>query len=356
MFEIFGRKVEPGQKVFDYCHVGYLAGNTECRIGYGVFNGVKEGPVLTLISALHGWEPMGTEIIRRTFLDVDPKDLSGTVVVIPIANPFSMEFGGTAESSGLQINPADSLNLNRVFPGRGGSGWLTEQLAHLYTEEISRVSDVVLDYHDGTSSNNMIPLVTFLAYEPELGYQADLAARTETLAKAMGAQVGRRIEGDAPDSGNISAALGIRGVPTMMLSVAGLGQVDENVDEGIRCTKNLMKAMGILEGEVDRPEYQLYCSGPQHKVLLTTAGGFFYPAPGATLGAWVQQGQEIGVILDPLTSEVRETLRAPFKGILGMFRGKMVTNPGGMVGHLANLEDYYWSLGTLPGSEDSSLV
>ena len=348
LISVFNCDVEPGTKVYDYVHAGYLAGNTECRIGYGVFHGAKEGPVLTLISALHGWEPMGTEIIRRAMLDVDPKKMTGTVVVIPIANPFSMEFGGTAESSGLQVNPADSLNLNRVFPGRGGSGWLTEQIAHLLTEELSRVSDVVLDYHDGTSSNNMIPLVTFPAYETTIGYPKGLSARTEELAKAVGAQVGRRREGAKPNSGTISTALGARGVVTMMLSVAGLGRVDENVDEGVRCTKNLMKALGIISGEPEMPDYQLYCSGPQHEVLYTKAGGFFFAAEGAHLGATVEKDQELGVVLDPLTSEVREVLRAPFKGVLGMFRGKMVTNPGGMLGHLANLDDYYWSRGNLP--------
>ena len=348
LIQFFDTKVERGQKVYDYAHMGYMAGNTECRVGYGVFHGAKEGPVLTLISALHGWEPVGTEIIRRAMLDIDPADMSGTVIVIPIANPFSMEFGGTAESSGLQVNPADSLNLNRVFPGRKGSGWLTEQMAYHLLEEISRVSDVVFDYHDGTSSNNMIPLCTYLAYEPELGYPEGLSERTEALAKATGAQIGRRREKARPNSGTIATAMGPRDVVTMMMSVGGLGEVDENVFEGIRCTHNLMKAMGIIDGEPEMPEYQLYCSGPQHEVLYTTAGGFFFAAEGATLGAVVQKDQELGVVIDPLTSEVREVMKAPYRGVLGMWRYKMVTNPGGMLGHLANLDDYYWSRGNLP--------
>jgi predicted deacylase len=322
-----------------------LASGTELRIRYGVLNGRHPGPVLTLISALHGWEPVGTEIIRRVLLDLDPEGLRGAIVFVPIANPFSLEFGGTAESAGLQVSPTDMVNLNRVFPGKSRNGLLTERLAHCLIEEILRVSDVVLDFHDGTSSNDMIPLCTFFVYEKELGYPEGLSERTLDLAKAMGAQVGRRRAGTPPTAGIIGAACGARNVVTLMLSVGGLGIATPTIAEGIRCVHNLIRAMGLLDGTFVPPPFQIIVNGEHHRVLYTTTGGFFFGATGVKLGAVVDEGQPLGYVLDPLSGETREVVPAPFRGVIGMFRERMVTNPGGMVGHLASTDHVFWARG-----------
>ncbi|MEX2356197.1 MAG: succinylglutamate desuccinylase/aspartoacylase family protein [Thermaerobacterales bacterium] len=342
-FRFFSTDCRPGERVFGYKTIGYMAANTEMRVGYGIVRGERPGPVVVLISALHGWEPMGTEMIRRAVQAVDTAELSGTIVSIPMANAFSMEFGGTAESSGLQVSPADSLNLNRVFPGKEKYGWGTEQLAYRLAGEITRVADVVVDLHDGTSSNNMIPLCTFMACEEELGYPAGLTEATLELAKAMGTQVGRRRTGTPPGGSSLGSTCSARGIVSLVLSVGGLGMVDENVDEGVRCLQNVLKAKGMIEGEMAPPPFQVFCTNEQHQVLYTSAGGFFFPAPAVGLGAVVEKDQPLGQVIDPLTSEIREVLTAPFKGVIGMFRERMVTNPGGMLGHLASTENYFWA-------------
>jgi hypothetical protein len=326
-----------------------LAGGSQVRVGYNVWHGAKDGPVLALVSTLHGWEPIGAEIIRRVLNETDPSELSGTVVAIPIANPQALEFGGTVESAGLQVSPVDQLNLNRSFPGTGRhSSMPTPTLARTIFEELSKYSDVVLDFHDGTSSNNMIPLCTFPAYEAELGYSETLSERALKLAKAMGAQVGRRRPGTAPNSGTLTAACGAEDIVGLVLSVGGLGLVNEELDEGIRCVRNLMKAMGMIDGEPELPAYQLIVSGANHRVLFTSEGGFFLSPDDVELGAFVKKGQVLGRVIDPVTSEVRETMKAPFDGVIGMFREKLATNPGGMVGHVASTENMFWSTGELP--------
>lgn len=336
-------EARPGARVYGSVRVATLAAGTELRLRFGVLAGAADGPVLALISALHGWEPVGTEVIRRALLRLDPQRLRGTVVFIPIANPLAMEFGGTAESAGMQVNPVDMLNLNRVFPGVSRHARLTERLAYVLATELARTTDVILDFHDGTTSNNMLPLCTFLVYEEALGYPGGLEGRTLALAKAMGAQVGRRRQGTRPRQGTIASACGADGVVTLMLSVGGLGLADRMVDEGVRCVHNLMRALGMLEGEMAPPPFQLIVDVPHHRVLYTTAGGFFFASPGLGLGRVVERGEELGTVLDPLTGRAREVLTAPFRGVIGMFRERLVTNPGGMVGHLASVDHVFWS-------------
>ena len=134
-----------------------LAAGTRVSIPWQVVHGALDGPTLCLEGTLHGWEPMGAEIIRRAMQEVDPTTLRGTVLCLPLANPLSVEFGGTIESGGLRVNPLDSLDLNRVWPGRAEGGWLTETMAHrMWTEFVSR-SDYLVDYHDGTAACDGCP-------------------------------------------------------------------------------------------------------------------------------------------------------------------------------------------------------
>lgn len=51
-----------------------------------VVNGVHPGPALCLTATIHGDELNGIEIIRRTVYDLDPEELSGAVISIPIVN------------------------------------------------------------------------------------------------------------------------------------------------------------------------------------------------------------------------------------------------------------------------------
>jgi len=66
--------VRPGERQFGFLHVAYLAAKTEVRVPFQVLHGVEGGPTVCLESTLHGWEPMGAEVLRRALLRVDPLD------------------------------------------------------------------------------------------------------------------------------------------------------------------------------------------------------------------------------------------------------------------------------------------
>jgi uncharacterized protein len=80
---VAGISVEPGQRGYGYLHVGYLAARTEVRIPLQVLNGAADGPVVCLEATLHGWEPMGAEILRRALQRIDPAQLRGTIYCLP---------------------------------------------------------------------------------------------------------------------------------------------------------------------------------------------------------------------------------------------------------------------------------
>ena len=94
-----------------------------------VVNGAAEGPVLCLTAAVHGDELNGIEMVRRVLYDIDPQQLHGTVVGVPIVNLIGFKRASRYLS--------DRRDLNRHFPGnpRGSSA---SRIAHsFFTEVIS---------------------------------------------------------------------------------------------------------------------------------------------------------------------------------------------------------------------------
>ena len=52
-------------------------------------NGINDGPTLTLLGAQHGDEYSGIEIINRIMDSVEPGELSGKILAIPVSNPLA---------------------------------------------------------------------------------------------------------------------------------------------------------------------------------------------------------------------------------------------------------------------------
>ena len=119
-----------------------------------VIKGKEEGPIFTIMAGVHGFEYppiMATQHLMRE-IQMDP--LSGTLIVIPIANR------GSFYSRTPFKNPKDGINLNNAFPGKA-NGTITQRLAHIISEKIIPVSDVFLDIHGGDAPEDLLPFVCY---------------------------------------------------------------------------------------------------------------------------------------------------------------------------------------------------
>lgn len=353
--------VQPGEKGFGFLHVGYLAGRTEVRVPFQVVHGAHDGPTLGLESTLHGWEPMGAEIIRRAMLQVDPAQLRGTVLCLPLANPFSIEFGGQIESSGGRVNPADQLDMNRVWPGKEKNAWLTEQMAYVMWNNIVTRCDVLIDYHDGTGACDELPVAFPHAFDlngPGVlqvsgadgtggasggritrEYAEGMNQKIRDLAIAWGSPVIWWRE-ETLNPIMISSQANLNGIACLVVEAGGMGIIDETVDQGVVCTLNILKRLGMLDGEPVVPSRQIMVSN--YNVYRSLTGGFYLGEPDVRLGAEVKKGQLLGRIVDPITSEVVEECRSPVNGLIVSRRVRMPINPGGYIAHIADLDTIIW--------------
>lgn len=129
------------------------AGNSG-HLPISIIKGEEEGPIFTLVAGVHGYEYPPIVATQALMNEIDIKQLKGTLIIIPIANPASF-FTRTPF-----INPQDKKNLNNAFPGNE-KGSITEQIAHFITTYIISVSEVFLDIHGGDACEDLIPFVCF---------------------------------------------------------------------------------------------------------------------------------------------------------------------------------------------------
>lgn len=366
-----GVTVQPGERAYGYLHVGYLAAGTEVRIPFQVLHGIEDGPTLGLESTLHGWEPVGAEILRRALLKVDPRQLRGTILCLPLANPFSVEFGGTIESTGLRVNPADVLDLNRVWPGKLVNGWLTEQMAAVLWNEVIKRCDYLIDYHDGTGACDELPVAfpqgfpadaaagvggdtagaSDLAGADGVGdasaptveltpeYMRSMNEKIRDLAIAWGSQVIWWREGPMNPT-MLSGACALNGIVPLVIEAGGGSRLDFTVDQAVDCTLNILKHLKMIDGEPVLPKRQIMVD--HYVVYRSRAGGYYLPEPDIALGVEVKKGQLLGRVIDPVTSEVREECRSPVNGLVISRRLKLPINPGGYIAHIADTDRVIW--------------
>lgn len=358
---VAGMTVAPGERGYGYLHVGYLAARTEVRIPLQVLNGASDGPVVCLEATLHGWEPMGAEILRRALQRVDPAQLRGTIYCLPLANPCSVEFGGSVESTGTRVNPADLLDLNRVWPGKIENGWLTEQMAYAIWHEVLSRCEYLVDYHDGTGACDELPVAFPHAIPENAAVEASLAdgvggegggvqltpeyiqtmnAKIRGMAEAFGSRVIWWRQGPV-NPAMISGHCLLNNIVPLVVEAGGGGQLDFTIEQGVECTLNILKHLGMLDGELVLPPQQIMVE--RYIVYRSRHGGFYLPEDGIVLGASVSKGQLLGRVIDPLTSEVLEECRSPVNGLIISRRLKLPINPGGYIAHLADVDSTIWS-------------
>ncbi len=128
-------------------------GNTG-HLPISIMKGKNDGPIFTIVAGVHGYEYPPIVATQALMKEIDIEKLTGTLIVIPIANTASF-FTRTPF-----INPQDQKNLNNAFPGKA-NGSITEQIAHFITTNIIPVSEIFLDIHGGDACEDLIPFVCY---------------------------------------------------------------------------------------------------------------------------------------------------------------------------------------------------
>ena len=190
-------------------------------IPISIIHGTKPGPVLALTAGVHGQEYTPVLALQRLLKSTDPKTLTGTIVLVHVANMPSFL------ARTIYYSPADGKNLNRVFPGKA-DGTLSERIALTITREVIERATHVIDLHCGDGNESLRPytywITTGAPAVAEAGKQMALAFGMDHIV------VDRERPADANASVYLSNTAITRGKPALTIESGGMARHRRGVD------------------------------------------------------------------------------------------------------------------------------
>jgi predicted deacylase len=288
--------------------IGELPDGSPIGIPVVTIGGAKPGPTLYLQAGIHGDEQTGIAICRGAIGAMDPSEMAGTVVAVPVANVPSY----LTRTRGFLHEERWLIDINRIFPGNP-RGLLTERIADALLNEFARHADLTIDLHSALDGCDIAP---FVYIDPDDDEGGTLEAR-ERYGLAYGtpyAYYKNRTArlGTSDLSRSFSAQAEDAGILTISAEVGESRRVSwERVADGVRGIRNVMLAMGMLEGEAEERVPPRRFS----KISLVHAehgGGLHLDVD---IGDDVTAGQEIGEIVDVFGDRV-ERIEASTDGFI----------------------------------------
>lgn len=296
------------------------------------YEGAEAGPTLYVQAAQHGREINGTEALRRFHERVDHEELAGRVVAVPVADPLTFDRVSYTTPESLD---APNSNMNRVWPG-DSDGTLHERMAArlwAYAGE----SDAIVDLHTG--SPEMLTHTVYLAGDTECRRLARAFGTDLLLAERAGDDADVEWE-ERNFGGKLRVAATREGIPSITPELAHNKQlVEPAIETGVRGLFNVLRELGVLPGDPERPAEQRTARNHLGRVKATDSG-LFHPAPDAKLGRAVEPGDHLGRVYDPTTYEVLQEVEADETGVLySVTREATVTAGQSLVGVAMPLDD-----------------
>lgn len=271
-------------------HTGSYADGTSIAIPVMIATGEQEGPVLWLEGCIHGEEYGGAASIIKYVESLDLKTFKGTLIAVPVINlPCYLGRG--------RVSTLDGENLNRIFPGNM-TGTYSHQLAHIILESINKTSDYLLDLHSG-GIGAIVPFYSIYTDD-----KTDASKVSKRLAKSVGVDVIWKIKGEAGLGGSITAQTTPKGIPSVTVEVGGGNVTDQHISEYTTAITNMMKAIGMLDGDI--PKFEKYTIISDGKFLHNREGGLFVPE--CKPGAFLKKDEPIGHIINLHGEKVEEIL------------------------------------------------
>lgn len=295
------------------------------RIPITIIRGTRPGPTLALIAGTHGSETAPIIALQRLRAMIEPAALTGTVVLVHVANMPSFVHRT------IYRGPWDQKNLNRVYPGRP-DGTVSERIAHAITTQVIDQSTHLVDMHAGDGNESLRPYT----YWSKQGVNPAADSVAREMALAWGND---HIIIDTSRPTDLRASLytqntaHLRGKPSITTEVGYLGvPVEAMVAQNVRGATRLLRYLGMLAGPREMVEHPVWLD--RTEVLTSPASGTWHAQ--VDRGETVQKGTVLGRVTDYFGETIAE-VRARFAGVVLYIIGTPAMTKGepvAMVGHM----------------------
>ena len=275
------------------------------------------GKRVCVVTGTHGDELEGQYVAWRLnrLLVQNPDFLHGTVDIYPAMNPL----GISTMTRGI---PLCDLDMNRTFPG-SENGSMSEYIAARLIQDLQG-ADACVDIH---ASN------IYLQEIPQVRVNVNTAQRLVPMAKLLNMDFIWVHAAATVLESTLAHSLNALDTPTLVVEM-GVGNrltpaYGDQLLTGLLC---LMASLGVWTGPVKQVREPIVSSDHHVSFLNASCPGIFIPSVGHT--AKVHQRQELGIIADPLTGEIRQTLYSPTDGLLFTLREYPVVYEGSLIARI----------------------
>lgn len=199
---------------------------------------------------------------------------------------------------------------------------MAEYYAHAVVEDM-RGADIAIDIH---ASN------IYLRELPQVRISEETAPALVPLAEQLNVDFVWVHAAATVLESTLAHSLNVIGTHCLVVEM-GVGMrltrsYGEQLADGIL---NLMHTQGMWAGETQTPRKPIVSKDEVAFINADKAGIFI---PSVEHNGVVKKGQELAVIADPLTGEVRQTLMAPADGLLFTLREYPVVYPGSLLARI----------------------
>jgi predicted deacylase len=305
-----GAEIPPGSKGYISLPIARMLTGEQTALPLHCIRGASSGSTLAVLAAVHGDEPQPIRALRNVLDKIEPATLRGTLLVIPVANPFA--FAHFARQSPDQH---EKTNLWGAFPGNS-AGTITQRYAAKIKEVLIDNAGFLVEIHSGGQAGRIQCRVDM---DPTI--KANTGKKAGAMARAF-ASGGAGLVHGVPLSGNSAPGVALaRGVPAISVEIGGsyLPEAEEALyrkclEEGFR---NLLVHLGMLPGR-ERRLRLVYFDFSHRTEANPSSGGYLisHMTRFADIGKKVKKGQLLGEVLDPYSLEIQEEIRSPADGIL----------------------------------------
>ena len=293
---------EAGQKATGVIDVP-AGSDAATQIPVVVIRGANPGPTLALVSGAHGTEYASIIALEGLIGSLDPSQISGTVIIVPLVNIPSFQ------QKVPHVNPVDSKSMNRFYPGKE-DGTQTERASFLITREVVDKSDYLIDFHGGDLDESLRPYSYWVVSGNK---KQDAVSKEMVLAFGLDHII---ISDDRPKDKNATKYLDntatMRGKPTITVEAGYAGTVEtDDVAALVQGTRSVMRLLKMLPGTPHPIDHPVWIKALGE--VTSPVDGIFYPL--VKRDTFVEAGRKLGDVTDYYGKVIFEA-RAPVSGII----------------------------------------
>lgn len=257
-----------------------------------VIHGVNKGPCLLLFSILKGNELNGLEIANRIVKLLDPKEMSGTVIAVPVLNVYGLTHFPARLPSGH--------NLANCFPGNE-EGSFGERIAYAFTQEILKKANCCIELQTGDLNHNILPQV-YCNFENKEAKHLAMLFNTPVITKVE------------TKNNKLRQTTEELNIPLLVYQGGEAMRFDEGaISVGVEGVLNTMRALKIVPG-VPLTSIKPIASRDE-EWMVAHKGGVLHAT--VSLGQTVKKNDILGDISDPFGgADFSEPVKAYQEGII----------------------------------------